>query len=507
MIRALSRFLRPSLRPASPSKPPPRRTLSLERLECRANPSSAVFESAFAVGDSGEWARDIAADAAGNTYVTGLFNRTVNFNPAGASPVELTSDTYPNPNSPTGYSSLQQTFVAKYDNTGICLWAVKLSGSAEAVAVDPAHGGVLVTGYYQTGDSTFGAITLPISGEQDAYVVRLNEASGGVEWARSWGGQYGHDTGMDVAFDAAGNAYAAGRINLTAGNANINTDIYVVKYDLAGSPQWAKQFGGTLGDTATALKVGTDGNVLVGGSFRGSMDFDPGAGTYSLTSGGRSTQPSEAGFVMKLTGGNGSFVWASHFQANQNSGSSVADLATDQSGNVFAVGDFSGTVDFNPSKKVSYNATSNSGGQSGFAVKLSPQGTIGTLSWVKTFGGNSNFDVYGATVDSSGSLYITGSFRGTADFDPSSGVSSRTSAGEEDAFAMKLDTAGTFAWSASMGGTGLDRGQGIAVDISGNVYSVGMFGGQADFDPDPTTTYYLNGNPGYAMYWLKLNQA
>lgn len=177
------------------------------------------------------------------------------------------------------FTARHQMIVQESDNTGICLWAVKLSGSAEAVAVDPAPGGVLVTGSYQTGDSTFGAITLPISGEQDAYVVRLNEASGGVEWARSWGGQYGHDTGMDVAFDAAGNAYAAGRINLTAGNANINTDIYVVKYDLAGSPQWAKQFGGTLGDTATALKVGTDGNVLVGGSFRGSMDFDPGAGT------------------------------------------------------------------------------------------------------------------------------------------------------------------------------------------------------------------------------------
>lgn len=493
---------------------PARTRLRLEALEGRANP--VALDAAFAVGDAGEWAKDVAADAAGNTYVVGLYNRTVDFDRSDADPATnphlvLTSASYPNPNSPTGTSPYQEGFAAKYDPTGACVWAVPLGrggfSSAEEVALDlrPGSRGVLVTGAFP-GSCDFGGVALTSSGAQDAFVARLDDATGAVQWARQWGGAYEHDAGYGVAVDAAGNAYATGRLNLTPGSTNNNFDAYVAKYDPAGAVVWARQFGGPASangnyDYGTAVSVDAAGGVFVGGNFRGTADFDPGAGTFSLASGGRSADPSTAGFVVKLSQAAGAFAWAAHFQADQWAGSSVADVVADPAtGGVYAVGNFSGKVDFNPDKKAALNLT---GTSDGFAVKLTPQGQLG---WARAFGGDSNFDVYGAAVDAAGGLYLTGSFRGAVDLDPGSATFSRTSAGEEDVFVMKLTAAGSFAWGAAMGGTGADRGQGVAVDGAGNVYAVGFYTGPADFDPASGVAFDLPATPGYALFWVKLTQ-
>ena len=92
------------------------------------------------------------------------------------------------------------------------------------------------------------------------------------------------------------------------------------------------------------------------------------------------------------------------------------------------------------------------------------------------------------------------------DREPGTGTFSRTAVGEEDVFVMKLSASGSFAFGASMGGAGLDRGQGIAVDGSGNVYVVGLFNGQSNFNPNLALPFYLYGNPGYAMFYVKLTQ-
>lgn len=81
-------------------------------------------------------------------------------------------------------------------------------------------------------------------------------------------------------------------------------------------------------------------------------------------------------------------------------------------------------------------------------------------------------------------MLLTGSFQGTADFDPGSGTESITSLGSNDVFVVKLNSLGQLVWAKSVGGTGNDQGAAVAVDDSGNVYVAGSFSGTADFDPD-----------------------
>lgn len=103
---------------------------------------------------------------------------------------------------------------------------------------------------------------------------------------------------------------------------------------------------------------------------------------------------------------------------------------------------------------------------------------------VAVLGGTSDEVVNGIAVDGSGNVLLTGSFQGTADFDPGSGTESITSLGSNDVFVVKLNSLGQLVWAKSVGGTGNDQGAAVAVDDSGNVYVAGSFSGTADFDPD-----------------------
>jgi hypothetical protein len=86
-------------------------------------------------------------------------------------------------------------------------------------------------------------------------------------------------------------------------------------------------------------------------------------------------------------------------------------------------------------------------------------------------------------VDGSDNVYLTGYFRGTADFDPGSGVDNHTSAGLEDIFLTKINFDGTYDLTTTIGGTDQDFGLSVAVDDNVNVYVTGYFSGTVDFDP------------------------
>ena len=97
-------------------------------------------------------------------------------------------------------------------------------------------------------------------------------------------------------------------------------------------------------------------------------------------------------------------------------------------------------------------------------------------------GGNSD-NGFGIAVDGSGNVYTTGTFQGTADFDPGADAFNLTSSGGIDIFVSKLDSNGGLVWAKTKGGTSFEGAFGIAVDGSGNVHTTGRFQRTMDFGP------------------------
>lgn len=229
-------------------------------------------------------------------------------------------------------------------------------------------------------------------------------------------------------------------------------------------------FGGLDIEEGRSVAVDASGNAVVTGSFQGTVDFDPGAGMQSRTSAGVTDV-----FVARYAP-NGTFVSVITFGGASNDvGYSVA---VDASGNAVVTGYFQGTADFDPGAGVQNR--SSAGDLDVFVARYTPNGTFVSVA---TFGSKGTDLVQGVAVDASGKAVVIGSFEGTADFDPGAGVQNRTSAGVADLFVVRYAADGTFVSVATFGSASDDRGNGVAVDASGNAVVVGTFSGTADFDP------------------------
>jgi hypothetical protein len=158
-------------------------------------------------------------------------------------------------------------------------------------------------------------------------------------------------------------------------------------------------------------------------------------------------------------------------------------VVEDGSGNVYVAGYFGGiSVDFNPDPTAVEPHSSNGA----FDVFLSKFDSSGALVWTRTWGG-SDWDIGNdVAVDGSGNVYVTGYFKSpSVDFDPGTSEDSHSSKGDEDIFLSKFDSSGTFVWARTWGGKWFDNGNGVDVDVSGNVYVTGYFNDLVDFDPGP----------------------
>jgi hypothetical protein len=259
-------------------------------------------------------------------------------------------------------------------------------------------------------------------------------------------------------------------------------DAFVAKYDSKGKLVWAKQFGGP-GDTvprSDVLTTDNNNNVIICGNFNRTVDFDPGPGTFNITSSAHIQS-----FIVKLNS-SGDFVWAEQFGNAPivYSGSSIRDVKCDAEGNIYTTGSFAGTCDFDPGPgNYTLKAT---GMNDGYIAKLDANGQF---AWAKGIGNTTN-DYYqfahasGIDLDNDNNVYTTGTFTGTFDFDPGPGAHVVTSK-VYDWYALKLNKQGDFVWVDVFGGSDNDESEDIAVDNGGDVYITGSVGKTADMDPGP----------------------
>ena len=215
----------------------------------------------------------IAADAAGNVYVTGFYIGTGSFGG-----INITS------------AGAYDVFVAKYNKNGTIQWVRSTGGTltdeSDGIAVDAA-GNVYVTGNYQ-GTANFGGISSTSVGNSDVFVAKYN-SSGTILWVRSAGG-IEYDFGGGIALDAAGNVYVTGHYRGSASFGGISSisagifDIFVAKYNSSGTIQWVQSAGGILADESRSIALDATGNVYVTGYYQDTASF----GGISRTSAGSS---------------------------------------------------------------------------------------------------------------------------------------------------------------------------------------------------------------------------
>ncbi|MEA3546700.1 MAG: hypothetical protein U9R66_03475 [Thermodesulfobacteriota bacterium] len=182
------------------------------------------------------------------------------------------------------------------------------------------------------------------------------------------------------------------------------------------------------------------------------------------------------------------FVWVKAIGGTSIRGTAIS---TDDSGNVYTTGYFTGTVDFDPGEGVVELTSATPYRPDIFISKLDSNGN---LIWAKSMGGPLEDRGQNIYIDDYSNIYTTGGFTGTVDFDPGEGVVELTSATADrtDIFISKLDSNGKLIWAKSMGGGGYDDGYAISADDSGNVYASGCFGDNADFDPGDDSFILIN---------------
>lgn len=178
--------------------------------------------------------------------------------------------------------------------------------------------------------------------------------------------------------------------------------------------------------------------------------------------------------------------------------------ATDDNGNIYSTGSCSNDVDLNPGEEVF--TIPNNGNI--FIQKLN---TNGVFQWAKSITPTSSAEVYtletkGIATDKIDNLITMGVFGGSIDFDPGSSVFEMVPISDADTYVLKLDGSGNFQWAISFLGTP----RAITTDLGSNIYVTGTFIGEVDFDPSPSTSFFMNSNDisddaGPATYIVKFD--
>jgi len=259
--------------------------------------------------------------------------------------------------------------------------------------------------------------------------------------------------------------------------------------------------GGNGGDEAFAVVADTAGNTYVTG-MTSSASFPGTAGAFDATLDGL-----RDAFVAKLRP-DGSLAWATYVGGGGDERGH--GIALDASGNIYVTGR-TDSADF-PTTAGSFDTTFN-GGVDAFVTKLSGDGMLVYSTYLGGTGSemDQGFDmlarrVGAIAVDAAGNAYVTGSTT-SADFPTTTGAFRTVYAGFGDAFVSKLNAAGTaLVYSTYLGGSDSDRGNGIAVDPSGNVCVTGEVV-STDFPTTPGAFQTTKGGGFSDVFVTKLNAA
>jgi PKD repeat protein len=436
-------------------------------------------------GASTEYNTDLhrTKDSQENLFVSGTFGETCDFDPGPGTQTRTS----------TGFLDI---YVAKYDSSGNFLW-VKTFGSAAqsdysfCSTLDPS-GNIVVTGYISgVVDLDPGPGVFSTTGAGfHAFAVKLG-ANGTFLWGKQFDSNASLSTDqvfIQAAASASDNSIylggyfggsvdfdpGAGISGLTAGSGTRNG--FILKLLPNGDFAWAFSLFNTVETAVNDICIDTDGNLNMVGRFSGTQDFDPSAfGIFNLSASQGSA------FIWKLTSG-GTYQAAYALRAiNSGSSCTAGHIRVDKNKNILVNGSFTDKVDFDPNPTITNNYTSSA--PTCYVLKINSAGSFSWLRMISATVASFSADMEVENTDN-GYIYLAGSFEGTLNFSLGSVSASKTSVGQTDGFAIRIDSNGRTNWVKTFGSLFADKGRSIELTSKRNVVVLGDFQSTVDFNTD-----------------------
>ena len=226
---------------------------------------------------------NLAVDSLDNIYITNQFHGQIDVDPSANS---YYLNTLP---------SCTNIFVAKYDNNGSFKWAFPILDSFTYtrdayIEIDKEQNLLLSGSYYKTTDFDPSANTYtlcPIKKTSPAGFLAKYDTNGTLIWVNSLAGKNGGGAEiLDIEVDNCNNILITGNcgdtidFNPGIGVYNLNSpfgsDYFLAKYSPNNNLLWAFVISGNYNEWGTNIRIGSNNNIYVAGTFRtANIDFDP----------------------------------------------------------------------------------------------------------------------------------------------------------------------------------------------------------------------------------------
>ena len=399
-----------------------------------------VFEESNGKGEA------VALGLAGEVYVTGAFQGTIN---AGADPlVGVAAD---------------DVYLMSFDPEGNHRWSKQFGDAVDQAGtglVVDGEGNVILVGINE------GLLNFGMGNEGPGLFVAKFAPDGQLIWSRSFGGTTNITLDGDPAVvvtstnDIVLAGSFTGTLQLDGGpitSTGTGSDIFVVKLRSSdGSTStsaggWARRFGASGSDGVQGLRIDVAGSILLTGQHADGTVF-----------GSSPPMPGTGMFIAKLDA-NGSAAWGRPY-----SGALPRSLGLTAQGDILIAGDYTGSAAFD-------GAPLPLGDDTSFFARFSPQGY---LSWTRSFTGSVLLQVGSMSVDAAGEAVVTGIFRGELDFE-----AGRLESVDEgpNTFVVRFDQGGEVVWRRAFHASVAHEGRSVLFTPEGEIVLAGMSFGTTDF--------------------------
>ena len=388
-----------------------------------------------------------------NAYVAGYFSGTAII----GGQILITSASY-------------STFFAKFDSTGNALW-VKVLGSnnfslAYAMELDVNDNIYLGGMFFSTIDFDPGAgvANLTSSGTSDAFYARY-DANGNYKWAKGLGGTAPSESVTTISCYGP-NVYVSGSFSGSGffnGATLSGGGTFIGKYDTStgnlSGQDWVKQITGTGYFQVNTIRAVSNA-VYLGGIFGPSITF-PGNVTKTTTS-------NQASFV-DILDQTGTTVSVPVMDAGTNYVTSLDNITTDASGNVYLCGFYGGSPNLDMSGATYVAAPPATTQVAGYILKWTA--TAGyPLAWSATINGSGSVYPSRIAVDAGNNVTMSGHTNGPITFGTGITIPAE---GNDDLLLARYNSSGTLQWIKNAGSSGGDYSAGVDVSPNGKVIWTG----------------------------------